>query len=113
MAYLLTKEEMDPQQPYAEFISGDWDGGEYLVDRSLYLHFSHITKNEQLLALLEDCLGFDYYGPVTVLPEAWERFVEACEEHPDCEIATDLMEELADWVSDSFEEFEKFYLIGL
>lgn len=113
MAYLIGHEEMDPKKPFVTFASASerigLDGGK----DSLYLPFSYITENEDLLTIFEGCLGFDYYGTVIVFPEDWENFVQACEENPDCEIATDLMDELSDWVAASFEECEKFYLIGL
>lgn len=107
MAYLLSEEEMDIKDPYAEFVSTCEEG------ETLYLPFSYITENEDLLQWLEEELGFDYYGTVPVLEETWENAVLAVEEYTHCEIVVDCVEELRVWAADSLEHSGKFFLRGL
>lgn len=107
MAYLLTKEEMEPRSPYVEFVPVLEQG------QTLYLPFDYLEEEPDLLDWLEGDLGFDYYGTVEVSSKVWQSAVEGCEAYPECEMIADLVEELQDLVADSLARSGKFFLRGL
>lgn len=109
MKYFCTSEERKGTC-YYEFQKGGFNENFWLED-SLLIH-----DDDWYDSGLEDFFSaevpdLDMYGTTSVTKEQWERILAAADTYE--ETVTEAVNELAEWVNETFKEYDVFTILGL
>lgn len=97
---------------YHEFYKGKWDGKTFWKKDSICLHDEVLNLHSGFeKVLLKAVPSFEPFGESEVFPEQWNKIKELIEdESPEDK---ELFCEADEWVRKTFEEYDRFTIIGI
>lgn len=96
---------------YHEFYKGEWDEETFWKNDSLYLHddFLFDLKLEDLFYEVNS--SYDPFGEVEMDKKHWQQICENARSVGG--EALEAIEELNEWVSEAFKDYEVFTILGI